>query len=184
MYGENGGNKMDNIAKMIINEECNGIEIYFAERPDDEILEELHSYKWRWHKKKRCWYSYDSDEHRNIAERLCAQYNGLSANVIDLYYEDDEYCYDDYEEYDFDPSEWDEESLLRKNGYTVSQEEGLSEGERQRILSMVIRNRVMTPYQVINHIERMVNLRDKQSRYDLACKKWRADMRFVMKEFC
>lgn len=172
---------MENRAEIIINDDFNGIEIYFDERPDEEILEELHAEKWRWHKKKRCWYNYDSLLHRNTAERLCAQYNSFNNCVVYSANKDDEYCYDDYE---FDPSEWDEESLLRRHGYTVSQEEGLSPSERQRILSMVIRNRMMTPYEVINHIEKMVNLRDMQSRYDLACKKWREDMMFVIKEFC
>lgn len=175
---------MENRAEMIINEECNGVEIYFDERPDEEILEELRVCKWRWHKKKRCWYSYDSDEHRNMAERLCNQYNGLNLNIFYLEDQNREDFYESDEDYDFDPSEWDEESLLRRKGYTVSQEEGLTSAERQRILSMVIRNRLMTPYQVINHIERMINLRDRQSRYDLACKKWREDIKFIIKEFC
>lgn len=166
-------------AEYLLNEEFNGIEIYFDEKPEEGILEELRGEGWRWHKKKRCWYNYDSDEHRETAEKLCMLYNGLE---LSLSYTSEEK--EGYEDYDFDPSEWDEESLLRRHGYTVSQEEGLSVTERQRILSMVIKNRVMTPYEVINHIERMVNLRDTQSRYDLACKKWREDMHFVMKEFC
>lgn len=172
--------EMVNKAEMRINIECNGIEIYFDERPDDEILEELHSYKWRWHKKKRCWYNYDSSMNREIAEQICDEYNqdqcfeysgSYLTGAVQQTYSGNE----------FDPSEWDEESLLMKNGYTVSQEEGLSSTERQRILTMVIRNRIMTPSQIIDHIERMINLRDGQSKYDIACSKWREDIRFVMK---
>ena len=169
-------------AKYIINENCNGIEIYFDDRPQNEILVELHESKWRWHKKKRCWYIYDSDRTRNQAKKLCNQYNKIYTRQTSYYSVTNIYstteCYDD-----FDPSEWDEESLLRRNGYTVSQEEGLSTTERQRILTQVIRNRIMTPGQVINHIERMVNLRAGQRRYDIACKKWREDIYFVMNNF-
>ena len=42
-------------ARYILNDMCNGVEIYFDDRPEDDILDELHQSKWRWHKKKRCW---------------------------------------------------------------------------------------------------------------------------------
>ena len=168
-------------AEIILNEEHDGIEIYFDERPEDEVLDVLHAEGWRWHKKKRCWYNYNSEEHMVTATRLCIKHNGYDYSWLQAKENKKDLIYEDY---DFDPSEWDEESILKKHGYSVSQEEGLTVGERQRILSMVIRNHVMTAYQVINHIERMVNLRDKQSKYDLACKKWREDMQFVMREFC
>ena len=173
-----------NEAKFLFNEEFNGIEIYFDEKPEEEILDELHAERWRWHKKKRCWYNYDSDEHRETAEKVCMMHNGYDEPVRYSNNEYTDFSYEAFDDYDFDPSEWDEESIIRKHGYTVSQEEGLSAAERQRILSMVIKNRVMTPYQVINHIERMINLRDRQSKYNLACQKWREDMQFVRRVFC
>ncbi len=38
------------------NEEHNGIEVYFDEKPDDAIREALKGLRMRWHNIKKCWY--------------------------------------------------------------------------------------------------------------------------------
>lgn len=82
---------------------------------------------------------------------------------------------------EFNPSEWDEQSYLRKMGYTVSKTENLSEVERQEILFSVIRSGKMNKWDIIDHLERMINLRKYESKYDLAVSKWRNDIEAVKK---
>ena len=56
-------------------ENSNRIDLFFDEKPDDEILEELKSTGWRWYGYNRCWYTYDSEKHREQAERFCQMVN-------------------------------------------------------------------------------------------------------------
>ena len=90
--------------------------------------------------------------------------------------EDDD---DDYSNNDFDASEWNAESLLRAEGYTVSQREGLSDYERQAILRRVISNNKMSKRQVIDHIELQIKLRSGNRMYDIAISKWNRDLAFL-----
>ena len=34
-----------------------GIEIYFYQRPDEDVWDELKDNGWHWHKQKKCWFS-------------------------------------------------------------------------------------------------------------------------------
>ena len=72
--------------------EHDGIEIYFDDKPDEDYLESLRANGWRWHRTKKCWYSYASDENEEFAEDICDAYN-------------EEYGYDyenDEEEYEIE----------------------------------------------------------------------------------
>ena len=163
---------MSDMVRYEINYGCKGIELYFKFRPNQSVLEELKLTKWRWHSRKLCWYTYDSIAHRNQAMNICNNY-GVSSKT-DINYSIT---------YKKDIMEWELESVLKKNGYSVSQEEGLSKTERQRILSQVIINKIMTPIKVIKHIELQIKLKEHNDNYDLACKKWREDISFIKNEF-
>lgn len=54
-----------------INNEHNGIEIYFDSMPDKETLSKLHEKKWRWHKIKKCWYHVQDEDTMNFAKDIC-----------------------------------------------------------------------------------------------------------------
>lgn len=84
-----------------------------------------------------------------------------------------------YTDGDLDTSSWNIESILRQEGYTVSQREGLSDSERQAILLRVIENKKMSKYQVIEHIELQIGLRKNNSMYDIAISKWKRDIAFL-----
>lgn len=56
--------------KIIKNEELKGIEIYFDEKPQTEVLSTLKAEGFRWHRIKKCWYNKISDAVLKIAESL------------------------------------------------------------------------------------------------------------------
>lgn len=53
-----------------LNNELKGIEIYFTEKPETEILQNLKKNGFRWNGKKLCWYAKQSDKNIKIAESL------------------------------------------------------------------------------------------------------------------
>jgi hypothetical protein len=53
-----------------LNEEKNGVEIYFDEKPSSEVLETLKAHGFRWSKYKKCWYAKQSDQTISLAEQL------------------------------------------------------------------------------------------------------------------
>lgn len=81
----------------------------------------------------------------------------------------------------FNPMLWQEESYLRVKGYTVSQQEGLTESQRHQILANVIDSGVMSKNQIIGHLESMISLRKYQNKYENAIRKWEQDIDFVKK---
>ena len=78
---------------------------------------------------------------------------------------------------------WNAESALRKCGYSVSQTEGLISQERWRILEHVVENKILTPRQIVYHIETQIALREKNDKYEYACHKWRDDVRYVKEQY-
>jgi hypothetical protein len=86
-----------------------------------------------------------------------------------------------YTDGELDTSSWNIESILRQEGYTVSQREGLLDSERQAILLRVIENKKMSKHQVIEHIELQISLRKNNSMYDIAISKWERDLAFLRK---
>jgi hypothetical protein len=55
---------------MKINEELNGIELYFNSKPDQSILTNLKSNGFRWSGFKKCWYTKQSDKALKVAAQL------------------------------------------------------------------------------------------------------------------
>lgn len=56
--------------------EHNGIEIYFDVKPSEDVLEELRSNGWRWHRVKQCWFSKRNSETEKFAKTLCNESPG------------------------------------------------------------------------------------------------------------
>lgn len=60
-------------ASYTINEEHNGIEISFSEKPGDIIRDELKKQGFRWHNVKKVWYAKNTADRLNLAERLATR---------------------------------------------------------------------------------------------------------------
>lgn len=60
-------------ARYQINEECNGIEISFSEKPGDIIRDKLKKAGFRWHSVKKVWYAKRSESREELAERLATR---------------------------------------------------------------------------------------------------------------
>lgn len=72
-----------------------------------------------------------------------------------------------------------QESILMQFGYTVSQEEGLSASRRQKILAVMIDNRVLSKSEIISYLDFFISQRQYQSKFELAVSKWEMDRDFV-----
>lgn len=57
-------------AQVIENKEKQGIEIYFSNKPNDEILNILKENKFRWSKYNKCWYIKDIEENQTYIEKV------------------------------------------------------------------------------------------------------------------
>lgn len=63
--------KENNIqVKVKFNEEKNGIELYFNNKPDEEIRDTLKANGFRWARYNKCWYCKDTEEKRNLLKSL------------------------------------------------------------------------------------------------------------------
>lgn len=72
-----------------------------------------------------------------------------------------------------------QESILMQFGYTVSQEEGLSASRRQKILAVMIDNKVLSKSEIISYLDFFICQRQYQSKFEVAVSKWEADREFV-----
>lgn len=72
-----------------------------------------------------------------------------------------------------------QESLLMQYGYNVSQTEGLTATGRQKILAVIIDNKIMSKSEIISYIDFFISQRSYDSRMEVAISKWEADRDFV-----
>ena len=72
-----------------------------------------------------------------------------------------------------------QESILMQYGYTVSQEQGLSDVNRRRILALLIDNEVLTRSDIIGYLGFFINQRQHQNKYERAISKWEADLEYI-----
>lgn len=72
-----------------------------------------------------------------------------------------------------------QESLLMQYGYNVSQTEGLTTTDRQKILAVIIDNKIMSKSEIISYIDFFISQRSSNSRMEVAISKWEADREFV-----
>ena len=75
--------------KVIKNQEKNGEELYFDEKPSKEVLETLKSNGYRWHNKKFCWYrklNYTGNQKSNkVVKPTKENYLGVKIGDIFVY---------------------------------------------------------------------------------------------------
>ena len=72
-----------------------------------------------------------------------------------------------------------QESLLMQYGYNVSQIEDLSSMRRQKILAILIDNKIMSKSEIISYLDFFIRQRSSDSRMEIAISKWEADREFV-----
>lgn len=72
-----------------------------------------------------------------------------------------------------------QQSLLMQFGYSVSQQEGLSSMTRQRILAVIIDNKIMSKSEVISYLDFFISQRSSRSNMGIAISKWEEDRKFV-----
>ena len=72
-----------------------------------------------------------------------------------------------------------QESLLMQYGYNVSQTEGLTATGRQKILAVIIDNKIMSKSEIISYIDFFISQRSSNSRMEVAISKWEADREFA-----
>lgn len=71
------------------------------------------------------------------------------------------------------------ESILKLCGYSVSQEKGLSQAERQRLLAKIIHADIVSKPDVIQHLNWLIKMNGKKAGNDIAKEKWEDDLFFV-----
>lgn len=71
------------------------------------------------------------------------------------------------------------ESILHMYGYTVNQQDDLSEAERRTIISFVIENRIQSAQDIAHLLEWLIAQREGNPRMSVAVSRWRTDLRFV-----
>lgn len=72
-----------------------------------------------------------------------------------------------------------QESLLMQYGYNVSQTEGLTTTGRQKILAVIIDNKIMSKSEIVSYLDFFINQRSSIPRMEVAISKWEADRDFV-----
>lgn len=106
------------------NEEKNGIELYFSNKPDEEIRDTLKSNGFRWARYNKCWYCKDTEEKRNLLrglgwfneENKTAEVNNETINNIEY----EEIDINDIDSYtiDKDLSDRENNSVMFRSQYT------------------------------------------------------------------
>ena len=72
-----------------------------------------------------------------------------------------------------------QESILMQHGYTVSQEEGLSPARRQKILAVLIDNKILTKNDIISYLDFFISQKKSNHKFEKAISKWQNDREFV-----
>ena len=75
--------------------------------------------------------------------------------------------------------QYNDESLLHSLGYNVNAQEGLTDRERQRILSIVIDEGAMSTAEVLSFLDYLIRRSQGRPLLDNARGKWNRDRRFV-----
>ena len=65
--------------EMRINEEKHGVEIRFAAIPSEAVRSDMKRHGWRWTRFGGCWYNRDTEENREYARRLVAEFGRNAA---------------------------------------------------------------------------------------------------------
>lgn len=74
-----------------------------------------------------------------------------------------------------DTSDWDDESLLKRCGYSVSKADGLSDEQRQGILIEIIKQKLMTKNRVLSYLDFFRRIGTREDSKEL----WKMDRDYV-----
>ena len=72
-----------------------------------------------------------------------------------------------------------QESILMQYGYNVSETQGLSALRRQKILAVMIDNKILAKSEIISYLNFFIRQRHNMSKMTGAISKWEADREFV-----
>lgn len=72
------------------------------------------------------------------------------------------------------------ESLLMRNGYNVKANNGLTDMQRQVILSNIIDNKILSPHRIVSYIDMFISQKEHMPQYRNAVDKWKKDRAFVL----
>ena len=67
------------MCKLVMNEKLNGVELYFENKPAQEIINSLKENKFRWNRSKACWYAKQNEQTLALANNLN---NGLAVETV------------------------------------------------------------------------------------------------------
>lgn len=70
------------MARYELNDDLNGVEVYFDSKPDEPIRNEMKAIHYRWHKDKRCWYAKQNEDTIALAKRVCGEGKEAEAKPI------------------------------------------------------------------------------------------------------
>lgn len=73
-----------------------------------------------------------------------------------------------------------DESKLKKLGYSVSQNNGMSDYQRQRLLKSLIEKNEISKGYVISHLKYMIKINGKKEANYMAVEKWKRDLQYVL----
>lgn len=133
--------------KVELNEDKNGVEIYFSNKPSEEVRNNLKSHGFRWLKYNKCWYAKQSEDTLNFANSLLPKeddkINDLSEDLptadlsnIDSVNEDEEL------EKAFNDSEY----LALKEDIKINTRKYLNERELEIVDETPINNKLCKEY--------------------------------------
>ena len=97
----------------------------------------------------------------------------------DVVFEEPQPNYPDYLDTEF--KERASESKLRKLGYSVSSTSGTSDKHRQALLKDAIGIGAVSRGYVISYLSHMIKINGQKASNEYACRKWQADLDFVLK---
>ena len=60
----------NNTIKMVLNEELNGVELYFPGKPDQKVINTLKENRFRWSNNKKCWYAKQNSNTLTFAQTI------------------------------------------------------------------------------------------------------------------
>ena len=72
-----------------------------------------------------------------------------------------------------------QESILMQYGYNVSRTVGLTERQRQKILAVMIDNKVLSKGGIISYLDFFIHQHSSRNNMGVAISKWEADREFV-----
>lgn len=84
------------------------------------------------------------------------------------------YYYDDYYDFDFN-----DESILKMMGYSVSERDGPTTERRREILQKAVDYHIMTRNEICSHLNNMIKLRLNNPYMSDAIDKWEADIEYI-----